>query len=79
MECDSENYTISCGIFSAIPKQFGNRFKETGITAKTGHVHKTFLLGTARTVRFLKSKTAGHGLILRKFSSVVLFYCVLAQ
>ena len=51
MECDSENYTISCGIFSTIPKQFGNRFKETGITAKTGHVHKTFLLGTARTVR----------------------------
>ena len=34
--------------FSAIPKQFGNRLKQIGITARTAQVQKTVLLGTAR-------------------------------
>ena len=39
------------GSFSAIPKQFGNRLKQIGITAETAQVQKTVLLGTARILR----------------------------
>ena len=39
------------GCLGAIPKQFGNRLKETGITAELGQVQKTILLGTARILR----------------------------
>ena len=35
----------------AIPKQFGNRLKQVGITAGTAQVQKTVLLGTARILR----------------------------
>ena len=35
----------------AIPKQFGNRLKQIGITAGTAQVQKTVLLGTARILR----------------------------
>ena len=35
---------------SAIPKQFGNRLKQIGITVGTAQVQKTVLLGTARTL-----------------------------
>ena len=60
----------------AIPKQFGNRLKQTGITAEIGQVQKTVLLGTAGILRKVsKSKPAGCGLILREFSSIVLL-CV---
>ena len=37
----------------AIPKQFGNRLKETGITAEIGQDQKTVLLGTARILRMV--------------------------
>ena len=37
----------------AIPKQFGNRLKETSITSETGQVQKTVLLGTARILRMV--------------------------
>ena len=36
---------------NAIPKEFGNILKETGITAEIGQVQKTVLLGTARILR----------------------------
>ena len=36
------------GSLGAIPKQFGNRLKQIGITAGTTQVQKTVLLGTAR-------------------------------
>ena len=36
------------GSSGALPKQFGNRLKETGITAEIGQVQKTVLLGTGR-------------------------------
>ena len=39
------------GSLGAIPKQFGNRLKETGITAEIGQVQKTVLLGLARILR----------------------------
>ena len=39
------------GSLGAIPKQFGNRLKQTGITAGTAQVQKTVLLGTARILR----------------------------
>ena len=39
------------GSLGAIPKQFGNRLKQTGITAGTAQVQKTVLLGTARIFR----------------------------
>ena len=39
------------GSFSAIPKQFGNRLKQIGITAGTTQVQKRVLLGTARILR----------------------------
>ena len=35
----------------AIPKQFGNRLKQIGITAGTAQVQKTVLLGPARILR----------------------------
>ena len=39
------------GSLCAIPKQFGNRLKQIGITAGTTQVEKTVLLGTARILR----------------------------
>ena len=39
------------GSLGAIPKQFGNRLKQIGITAGTAQVHKTVLLGTARILK----------------------------
>ena len=51
MEYESEDFTISCGLLSAIPKQVGNRLKETGITAEIEHVQKTVLLGMTRILR----------------------------
>ena len=39
------------GSLGATPKQFGNRLKETGITAEIGQVQKTVLLGTAIILR----------------------------
>ena len=39
------------GSLGAIPKQYGNRLKEIGITAGTAQVQKTVLLGTARILR----------------------------
>ena len=41
------------GSLGAIPKQFGNRLKETGITAEIGQVQKTVLIGTAKILRKL--------------------------
>ena len=35
----------------AIPKQFGNRLNQIGITAGIAQVQKTVLLGTGRTLR----------------------------
>ena len=34
------------GSFGAIPKQFGNRLKQIGITAGPAQVQKTVLIGT---------------------------------
>ena len=52
LECESENYTIGCvGFLCAIPKQCGNRLKETGVTAEIEQVQKTVLLGAARILR----------------------------
>ena len=39
------------GSLGAIPKQFGNRMEEIGITAGTAQVQKTVLLGAARILR----------------------------
>ena len=39
------------GSLGAIPKQFGNRLKQIGITAETAQVQKTVLLGMARILR----------------------------
>ena len=39
------------GSLGAIPKQFGNRMKQIGITAGTAQVQKTVLLGAARILR----------------------------
>ena len=41
---------VVCSL-GAIPKQFGNRLKEIGITAEIGQVQKTVLLGTARILK----------------------------
>ena len=42
---------LAVGSLGAIPKQFGNRLKQIGITAGTTQVQKTVLLGTARILR----------------------------
>ena len=39
------------GSLGAIPKQFGNRLKQIGITVGTAQVQKTVLLGTAGILR----------------------------
>ena len=39
------------GSLGAIPKQFGNRLKQIGITTGTAQVQKTVLLGTGRILR----------------------------
>ena len=39
------------GSLGAIPKQFGNRLKQIGITAGTAQFQKTVLLVTARILR----------------------------
>ena len=39
------------GFLGVTPKPFGNRLKETGITAEIEQVQKTVLLGTARMFR----------------------------
>ena len=39
------------GTLGAIPKQFGNKLKQIGITAGTAQVQKTALLGMARIFR----------------------------
>ena len=39
------------GSLGAIPKQFGNRLKQIGITAGTVQVQKTVLLGRTRISR----------------------------
>ena len=39
------------GSLGTLPKHFGNRLKEIGITAGTAQVQKTVLLGTARILR----------------------------
>ena len=39
------------GSVGAIPKQFGSRLKQIGITVETAQVQKTVLLGTARILR----------------------------
>ena len=39
------------GSLGAIPKRFGNRLKEIGITVGKAQVQKTVLLGTARMLR----------------------------
>ena len=39
------------GSLGTIPKQFGNRLKQIGITVGTAQVLKTVLLGTARILR----------------------------
>ena len=40
--------TLVVGSLGTIPKKFGNRLKEIGITAGATQVQKTVLLGTAR-------------------------------
>ena len=39
------------GSLDPIPKQFGNRLKQIGITVGTAEVQKTVLLGAARILR----------------------------
>ena len=41
---------VVCSL-GAIPKQFGNRLKQTGITAGTAQVQKAVLLGMARILK----------------------------
>ena len=46
-----KNIPLFVGSLGAIPKQLGNRLKQIGITAGTGQVQKTVLLGSARILR----------------------------
>ena len=39
------------GALGAIPKQFGNRLKQIGITVEAAQVQKTVSLGTARILK----------------------------
>ena len=48
MECDTKIIPLVGSLSGAIPRQFGNRVKETCITAEIEQVQKTVLLQTAR-------------------------------
>ena len=67
---------LAVGSLGAIPKQFGDRLKQIGITVGTAQVQKTVLLGTTRVLRkafeILKSKATGCGSISTVFPSIVL-------
>ena len=64
------------GSLGAIPKQFGNRLKQIGITTGTAEVQKAVLLRTARILRkTLETKAAGCGSISAVIPSIVLL-CV---
>ena len=43
--------SLVVGSLGAIPKHFGNRLKQIGITVATAQVQKTVLLRTARILR----------------------------
>ena len=43
--------SLAVGALGAMPKQFGNRLKQIGITAGTAQVQKTVLLATARILK----------------------------
>ena len=63
------------GSVGAIPKQFGNRLKQIGITVGTTQVQKTVLLGTGRILRkVLETKATGCGSISTVFSSIMLLF-----
>ena len=69
---------LVAGSLGAIPKHFGNRLKQIGITAGTAQVQKTVLLGTARIFRKvleILGYSNGCGSISIVFSSIVLL-CV---
>ena len=51
LEEDKEVTPLVVGSLGAIPKQFGIRLKETGITAEIRQVLKIVLSGTARILR----------------------------
>ena len=53
-----------------------NRLKQIGIIAGTAQVQKTVLLGTARILRFLKSKATGCGSISTVIVSSITTTCV---
>ena len=42
---------VAVGTLGSVPKQFGNRLKQIGVTAGTGQVQKIVLLGTSRILR----------------------------
>ena len=46
-----KNIPLVVDSLSVIPKRFGNRLKEIGVTGEIGQVQKTVLLGTARILR----------------------------
>ena len=62
------------GSLGAIPKQFGNRLKQIGITTVTAQVQKTVLLGAATILRKVFHAT-GCGLVLTVSFSIALL-CV---
>ena len=45
------NIPLVLGSLGAMPKHFGNRLKQIGITAGAAQVQKTVLLGMARILR----------------------------
>ena len=51
MEFKVKIIPLNVDSLGAIPKQFGNRLKQIGITVGTAQVQKTVLPGTARILR----------------------------
>ena len=51
MEFKVKIIPLNVDSLGAIPKQFGNRLKQIGITVGTAQVQKRVLLGTARILR----------------------------
>ena len=61
------------GSLGAIPKQFGNRLKQIGITAGTAQVQKTVLLGMARILRkVLETSKVFSSIVLLCVSSIII-------
>ena len=60
------------GSLGAMPKQFGDRLKQIGITAGTAQVQKTVLLGTVKAIGCGSISTVFYRIVLLCVTSIII-------